>query len=144
MVETQYVSTAQVAQCLGVSVTTVKRWVDDGILPAHRTAGGHRKLLVADVLRLARENHFPCADLSPLHHVACRNEAPAPAVAARNLFEALQEGDAGRVRAVLQGAYRAGMPMETLADAVIAPAVNRLGHEWEKGRLDVLYEHRGT
>ena len=45
---------------------------------------------------------------------------------------------------MIHGAYAAGMAMEELGDAVIAPAMSRLGHEWENGRIDVMHEHRGT
>ena len=65
MTDRQYVSTAQVAAALGVGTTTVKRWVDEGVLPAQRTAGKHRRILVADVLRVARSRDFPRLDLNP-------------------------------------------------------------------------------
>ena len=35
------------------------------------------------------------------------------------------------------------MRAAALADHILAPALNRVGQEWEAGRLDVLHEHRG-
>ena len=140
----QYVSTANVARALGVGVSTVKRWVDEGILPAHKTAGGHRKLLLADVLRLVREGDFPQLDLSELQFVAETKGRLEPKALSQQLLSALKRGDGDAIRSLTHGAYRSGVPMETLADFVIAPAMNQLGHEWEAGRIEVLHEHRGT
>lgn len=45
----------QVAELLGVSVDTVRRWADEGRLRSTRTTGGHRLIDGADVARLATE-----------------------------------------------------------------------------------------
>ncbi|WP_165220215.1 B12-binding domain-containing protein [Aquisphaera insulae] len=140
----QYVSTAEVARALGIGVSTVKRWVDEGILPAHKTAGGHRKLLLADVLRLVREGDFPQLDLSPLRLVAETQGSLDPKVLSQQLLTALKRGEGDAVRSLIHGAHQSGVPMETLADFVIAPAMNQLGQEWEAGRIEVFHEHRST
>lgn len=44
----------QVAQRFQVSIGTVRRWTDRGLLPAERTAGGHRRYRAADVEDLFR------------------------------------------------------------------------------------------
>jgi molybdopterin-binding protein len=41
----------QVAELLGVSVDTVRRWADEGRLPTHRSAGGQRLVDGADLAR---------------------------------------------------------------------------------------------
>src|SRR5215204_5129129 len=121
-----YLSTVQAAKALGVSVSTVKRWVDEGVLPAHKTAGGHRKLLRSEVLALARRGDLPCGDLSALSLPAPRAHAADAESASAALLDAVLAGRAAEVTAVVRGAYAAGMPIETLADRVIGPALARV------------------
>lgn len=136
-------SPAQVADALGVSVNTVKRWVDRGVLPAYKTPGKHRRLPLGAVLRLVqRHRHrFPSLDLARLHGVG---SSACPDTASQQLTEALQSGDTRGASSLLQSLYRKGMPIEELADCVIAPAMHCIGHAWETERIDVFEEHRAT
>jgi excisionase family DNA binding protein len=139
-----YVSTAQVPEALGVSVSTVKRWVEDGILPARKTARGHRKLLLADVLEVARSKDFPVRDLSLLMATGGTKRPLAPATLTDRLHRSLLSGSAADVGTTLFGSYRAGVAIETLADDVVAPAMARICHQWKLNQIDVLHEHRAT
>jgi excisionase family DNA binding protein len=142
--ETNYISTAQAARSLGVSVSTVKRWVDEGVLPAQKTAGGHRKLLRAEVLALARKGVVPNVDVAELVLPVGRRERVDMAHLRQSLLGAILRGDTSEVRALVRRAYDAGLFLETLADAVLSPVMERIGHEWETANIDVWQEHRGT
>lgn len=143
MTDMVYCSPAEVSKALGVSTSTIKRWVDGGVLAAHRTAGGHRRILRAAVLRLVRDGDFPRLDLSGLG-LPDRLEPGDTGWLSQRLLDGLRRGDTGLVRSVIHGAFAAGLPVEALADSVIAPVMAQLGHDWEAGRLDVMHEHRGT
>lgn len=56
-----YYTTYQVAKFLGVSLPTVVNWVNSGLLRAHRTPGGHRRIAHNDVIAFARANDYPIA-----------------------------------------------------------------------------------
>ncbi len=139
-----YLSTLQAATALGVSVSTVKRWVDEGVLPAHRTAGGHRKLLRAEVLALARQGDLPRGDLAALSLASCRDQAVDLEATEAALLEALLGGQGADASAIVRRAYDSGVAVETIADWVIAPAMAKVGHQWKAARIDVWQEHRGT
>ncbi|CAD5373354.1 Response regulatory domain-containing protein [Rubrivivax sp. A210] len=53
-VQRTFCSTREAAALLGVSVGTVQQWVENGLLEAWKTAGGHRRVMRDSVDRLLR------------------------------------------------------------------------------------------
>ena len=51
--------TLEVARMLGVSAMTVVRWIDNGLIPAFRTPGKHRRILRADLRHFVGRMGFP-------------------------------------------------------------------------------------
>ncbi len=140
----QYLSTLEAAQALGVSISTVKRWVDTNVLPAHKTPGGHRKLLQAEVLALARQGDLPRGDLSRLAMASSNEGSPDLKGLRISLLAAILQGDANVARSVVQRAYQDGVSIESLADQIISPVMADVGHGWETQEIDVWHEHRAT
>jgi excisionase family DNA binding protein len=119
-------STADAALALGVSVSTVKRWVDDAILPAHKTAGGHRKILLADLLRLGRDGRLPNADVTRLTLLSPEIVDTDVSRLQAELKTVLHNGRMGEVRALLLRAYQGGLEISELFDDVVLPTLGQL------------------
>ena len=59
-------STFAIAQMLHVDPGSVANWIDRGLLRAHRTPGGHRRVETEDLIKFLREHKMPIpAELSP-------------------------------------------------------------------------------
>ena len=52
-------SPKDLATAIGVSESSVKRWVDDGTIDASRTAGGHRRIPLSEAIRFIRQRRTP-------------------------------------------------------------------------------------
>jgi MerR family transcriptional regulator, light-induced transcriptional regulator len=141
---TVYLSTVQAASILAVSVSTVKRWVDEGILPAHVTAGGHRKLLRSEVIALLRDRSLPRTALPVLALPGIGTTSPKLHEVTDALFEALNNRLDRELKPIIQQLYLAAVPIEAIADEVIAPLMAKVGRHWETGAIDVWQEHRWT
>jgi excisionase family DNA binding protein len=53
----EWLNLSAVAEILGVHPSTVRSWSDRGILPSHRTKGGHRRYLRSQVELWAQSQH---------------------------------------------------------------------------------------
>ncbi len=138
------VSPKQAARALGVSESSLKRWCDQGLLKISRTAGGHRQLPVAEVVRFAREHAHALESpeilglpaVSP-HSRLALNRAVAL------LVEALLSGEELLARQIVSDLYLARHRLSVILDEVIAAAFHEIGVRWECQRAEVYQERRG-
>lgn len=61
----ELMTTREAGELLGVAVRTVQLWVESGVLPAWRTAGGHRRISRSAVDKLMSERAAVFHDKSP-------------------------------------------------------------------------------
>lgn len=65
MRSSSYLSTSQTARMLGLSVGTVQRMVESGVLQAYTTQGGHRRILAASIRSYCQKHGVPASPLLP-------------------------------------------------------------------------------
>lgn len=68
MAPTKLLTTTQAAKMCCVHRRTMLRWVDDNIIPSHRTGGGRNRILLSDLLAFMTERGMPL----PPEHAAPR------------------------------------------------------------------------
>ena len=136
-----YLKTRQVADALKVSVSSIKRWVDDGAIAAARTTGKHRLVTLSSALEFARRNRFPTEELLSLAGGA--SAAGPDDRTCDFLVDALKAGRPAEASALIASAFRAGGGV-ALADRVIRPVMERIGHGWMLGTWEIYHEHQAT
>lgn len=140
-------SPRDLARSLGVSESSVKRWVDDGALAAMRTAGGHRRIALAEAVRFVRETGAPVVRPDLIVGTAApveRFDAAKIQGVGERLFTLLVGDDAPAARALLQALYVAGWPVATICDGPMRFALERIGTLWHHGPTGIVVEHRAT
>src|SRR3989454_10322544 len=136
---TDVLSTRQVATLLGVGEATVKRWADAGEIDCFRTPGGHRKFRLRDVTAFVQKRQYQTA--GPLPAAVAQGADELGEQAIRHFAEAALRGDAPALVAQLAGLRLRGHSLAELFDEIATPALHRIGDEWAQGKLSVAEEH---
>src|ERR1051325_11388460 len=69
----EWLSLSDAAKLLGVHPSTVRLWSDKGVLPTHRTSGGHRRYLRNEVLLWATTAREVRVEPENIMHTAMKN-----------------------------------------------------------------------
>ncbi len=138
-------SPAQAARVLGVSESTIKRWVDTGYLRAEKTPGGHRKIRPPDLIACLRAQGRPVPSLEGLAFLRDHAAIPSGVTGTPEALAALLvAGDTRVARTLILEQYIGGRPVDELLDRFVGPAMVEVGVQWAEGKIDVYQEHAAT
>lgn len=136
-------SPRDLASALGVSESSLKRWIDAGRIRATRTGGGHRRVALADALAFVRATNAPVVrpELLGIPEAAIGQDRHSSHDA---LTGALIGGDARAVRSWIEGRRREGVPIAEICDGPIRAAMYAIGELWQHDADGIFIEHRAT
>lgn len=119
----QLLSPRQLADAIGVSESSLKRWADAGKLAVSRTEGGHRRIAMSEAVRFIRDTGATVVrpDLLGLAATPARKRAP-------------NHGELTDVRSALVARFLGGESIAALGDGVIADAITRITELRAHGR----------
>ncbi|MEM9109900.1 MAG: hypothetical protein AAGC72_07740 [Planctomycetota bacterium] len=142
----EYLSPRQLGRAIGVSESSLKRWIDAGKLPVSRTAGGHRRVALSDAILFLRQTGHPVQDPEALGLTA--GQVLAGRADAEQMIEALaqlleQSKEAAFISALVQ-LYIDGRSIAEIVDGPLRGAMERIGEIWRCRDDGIGIEHRAS
>lgn len=140
-------SPRDLATAVGVSESSLKRWVDDGRVDAQRTSGGHRRIPLHEAVRFLRRSAIELAQPSKLGLSDLTSQAVSIVTSGRGdsaLLDAVRRGDAGTTRGIVLAEFILSRSFGAVCDGPIAYAMNRLSEELAASGDGVLTARRAS
>ena len=124
---------------LGVHYQTAYKWVTSGALPATMVRGRYviDRAALAEFARHRDEPAAPRAGRSAHRPEHLDKEA-------ERLHVALVAGDESATRRIATTLIEKGVPLATVLQEVISPALRQIGADWHAGNSSIWVEHRAS
>jgi methanogenic corrinoid protein MtbC1 len=142
----KYLSPKQLGLAIGVSESSLKRWIDDGQIAVSRTTGGHRRIELTEAVRFVRQRGYTIDDPAVLGLSASDAQLGRAdhATQVGRLHDMLTQGKSGEFLAAVTRLYLDGRPLAELIDGPIRESMRRIGELWHNNPDGVGIEHRAT
>ncbi|MCA8961372.1 MAG: helix-turn-helix domain-containing protein [Planctomycetes bacterium] len=140
-------SPREFASALGVSESSVKRWVDSGRIRAAKTAGGHRRIPLPEAVRYIRDQRLEVVrpEVLGLREIDPTRGAASDELVRARLEEALTEGRAAEVKGLLVSMVLAGRSIPSIIDGPLSEALRAIGALYlHEGAAGIRVEHRAS
>jgi methanogenic corrinoid protein MtbC1 len=149
--EIKHFNSVETAKILGVNVSIIKRWTDEGGLECLKTAGGHRKFLMIHLGNCIKQNNndntkinlFPLEDEADLQvsYYVVKGDFD---YLRKYVIEQALASKPEKVQQVLNGLYPSDYPLYEIDDRLIMPVLQRFGEMWVNDELSIIEEHFGS
>ncbi len=140
----------QVANIIGVNVSTIKRWTDSGKLDCQQTVGGHRKFHLNHIRKFFKENQKLSENIN-FEYLLEGNKSIINAIDGNDIsslvdycYQNLILANSDKFISLINSLVLKSYPIERVFDAIIMPSLKIIGEEWENGNLSITEEHLAT
>lgn len=139
------------AEMLGISVSTMKRIVEAGLIEAEKTPGGHRRITSSSLEKYAKQHGLNLVGLAGKRPIVVSFPEPEQVQSASlmdsidywrsSLKKALIGANIEDARHVVRTVHAGVSNPAELADLLISPVMAQIGHAWQTGAIEIFQEH---
>jgi excisionase family DNA binding protein len=143
-----FLNSEEAANVLGVNVSSIKRWTDEGKLECIRTLGGHRKFQMKHLANFVEKNKKKASKVS-VFDIENSSDVELNYYILKGNFDYLKtylikmslKSNRDSIQQVLTGLYLGQYPLYNIYDNLLVPVLHEIGERWMEGKLGVMEEH---
>lgn len=140
----------EVADLIGVNVSTVKRWADSGKIDCYKTKGGHRKFHLKHLREFIKSDKTSSVAID-LSNLVGNNKKLIEAINDSNTevlidysYKALINRGNYKFLSLMNSLLIKGYQYDYLFDQIIIPILEKIGKQWSIGKLSITQEHMAS